>query len=247
MMVKLVNRKTMKKIGIVLLIMLQISMLSTLSVNALIMDGIIDEDEWTQWFTDDENPSYTTYYMEDQSNIYLGLITDTLIPDNSQLQVAFKTSEYDWAIMITETSIEYKRNKNDPRIGAKYWKAAVLGLPEGVQVVQGVTGDMISYEIAISKELIGEYGVDYPDNFTFWLMYTLEGDGSWIWSIIDIDGEVNFYPDAYAGWWFAHSLDEETEEIPLFHTPEIPYGTLMSLTIMLSVILIRHKRLTIFA
>jgi hypothetical protein len=185
--------------------------------------------------------------MEDQSNIYLGIITGTLTPDNGQLQVAFKASEYDWAIMITETSIEYKRSKNDPGIGDKYWKAAIQGLPDGVQAVQDVTDSMISYEISISKELIGEYGADYPDNFTFWLMYTLDGDGSWIWSIIDIDGKVNFYPEAYAGWWFALSPYDETDEIPMFITPEIPYGTLMSLTIMLSVILLRYKRATILA
>ena len=229
------NRYKKKKSLLLLLVLIQVSLMVPTITYAQTMDGVIDESDWVLWFEDLADPSFSTKFSENDTSVFIGIITNNTEIGSNQLQVAFKAAENDFVILSSDISgTKFKPNTVNPETAQNYWAATRPGLPTGVEIMQGFTNGKVSYEICISKELLGSFGEDFPDNFTLWIMYTPEGNGAWIWSIIDTEGEVNFYPDSRSGWWFSLIESDLNDETPVFHAPEIPYGTILSLVTMLA-------------
>lgn len=236
--------KTISKTGFVAMTILM-TLLLTPIVNAQVtLDGVVNEPSWTTWFTDNDSPSYITYTSYDSQNIYIGIVTSIEDIGISQLQIAFKGAEHDWIIKLSDiTETKYKVSKMVP--DGEYWGNSKNGLPEGVQIVQSLTEGYVSYEISIPKELLGKYGEDFPNNFNLWLMYTVENNGGWVMSSTDNpNNDVNFYPPSRADWWFDYSIETmiENDDVPSFHAPEFPIGTIVSLFVMLSATILISKK-----
>jgi len=217
-----------------LLIVIQALFFTSIVTHAQTINGVIDETPWTIWFEDSANPSYTAFFYENDTTVFIGIVTNITETGSNQIQIAFKAAQNDFAILYSDISgYKFKPNTIKPDSSFNYWAETRLGLPTGVVIIQGVTDGKISYEICISKELLGKYGEEFPDKFNLWLMYTPEGSGGWIWSIIDTEGEVNFYPESRSDWWFSFVESDVDDKIPVFHAPEIPYGSILSLFSML--------------
>jgi hypothetical protein len=210
-------------------------------VYSVLLDGSINEVSWHIWFSDSGTPLFSTYYSSDETYAYIGIITSSIVGDND-LEFAFKGTEHDWVIKLADVSgLSYKMSE----ITNTYWGPSQTGLPDGVKIIKGLTDGKISYEIRIEKDLLGEYGKDIPDNLNIWIMVANGSHGQWIWSIIDIpEGEVNFYPEARADWWFTISEEEDqiTESVPSFSAPELPIGTITSIILMLTAMLVISKK-----
>jgi hypothetical protein len=237
-------KKSIKKVALIVLMIFQCSILIIPSVSALVLDGNVNEIEWELWYVDTGTPSFTIYTTSDENYAYLGIVTSIEETGKNDLQLAFKGIEKDWAIKLSDvTGTSYVKSKDDTSV--TYWGSKKAGLPEGVQIVQGVTDGKVSYEISIAKELL-KNSEAFPTN-QVWLMVSSNSNGNWIWSILDIPSEeVNFYPDSRAGWWFTFPEDDvpisELDEVPTFVAPEFPLGTILPMLAMLLAMVIGTQK-----
>ena len=191
------------------------------------LDGTVDETEWI-WLLSDtsQEPLFDIKWWKDTENLYISIVTDDGNENEDLLEFAFRAKEVDyWIRMKPDTFKKYRESGGDWN---GWWKNIKMGLPSDVDIVASETDGKRSYEIKIGLSILGSKANNFPANFEFWLKIR---DGP--------NGPINYYPDSYAGWWFAHDVDNEEkivefEEIPTFSVPEIPYGTIMTLITMLA-------------
>jgi hypothetical protein len=237
-------RKSVRKVAFIVLLLLQCSILIIPSVSALTLDGNVNELDWELWYVDTGILSFTVYNTSDDDYAYIGIVTSIDESGQNDFQMAFKGSEKDWAIKLSDISgASYLKSKQDTSV--TYWGSKKVGLPDGVQIVQGVTDGKISYEISIAKELL-KNGKVFPTN-QVWFMVSSNSNGNWIWSILDVPSEeVNFYPDSRAGWWFTFPEGDgpitELDEVPTFSAPEFPIGTILPILAMLLATILGTKK-----
>ena len=82
--------------------------------------------------------------------------------------------------------------------------------------------------------MIGTYAEEFPINAEVWLKYQTE-DG----------GNTNYYPQSLADWFFVvneRTFTMQEEEPPQFHAPEVPYGTILTLSMMAAALVVYTKR-----
>jgi hypothetical protein len=238
------NKNNAKKIGILLLLLLQLSCIIIPGIGAVTLDGSVTEPTWNLWIIDSGDPSFSVFYWEDTTNVYIGIVTSGTEFGQNDIELAFQAIDYDWAIKLSDISgHKYVKSISDPV--TDYWGPSKLGLPDGVNIVQGSTDGKISYEISIEKELLGKKGEEFPTNFKMWLMVSTDSKGNWIWSIIDVkSGVANFYPESREGWWFEFIDYGEIDEIPTFHAPEFPLGSITAVIMMFAAMIVVGKKNT---
>jgi hypothetical protein len=228
------NAKYKNKISLLLLgVMLFSVMFTPLSgAQGIILDGVLSEEEWILWFIDEGEPGYTVYYATDETNVYIGLVFEDDDTSNDHLQLAYQADDIDYKIKIKHDTIICYRASGGTNEG--WWSKTIWGLPPGVTIAIGTTGEKTSYEICIDKNTLGKHAIDFPKNFKVWIMYISENP----------DGGVNYYPNVYAGWWWVVNQDsgDEEEKVPEFHIPETPIGTMLSLAAMAGAFLLFAKR-----
>ena len=216
-----------------LAIMLFSAMLIPLSAaQGIALDGVLSETEWTPWFTDEDEPGYAVYYADDENNVYIGIIVEDDDASNDHLQFAYHAEDVDYKIKIKHDTIICYRVSGGENEG--WWSRTIWGLPPGVTIAIGITEGKTSYEICIGRDTLGRYASDFPNSFKIWIMYVSDNPS----------GHANYYPDSYAGWWWAVNQDsgDEGEKAPSFHIPETPIGTMLSLAAMASAFLLFAKR-----
>jgi hypothetical protein len=225
-----------KKRGFIIIFLL-VTLFITIntSVNAVVIDGSINENEWNFWFTDDsEEPILNVYWYIDQNNFNLGILTNKLKLDEDLLEFAFRAIDVDyWIKYKPGISTVYKKSRDDTAL--EWWEDRTYnGLPRGVNITTGVTNGTRSYEISITLDRLNQNPEDLPERFTFW--YKVQHNAP--------NGPDNFYPNTRAGWWFDILREHERDEkIPTFHVPELPIGTLLALMAMIaSYIALSKKR-----
>ncbi len=227
-------KKFWKKIGISLIATVVISLILIPSSYAqgITLDGDINESDWVLWFEDNDIPKYTAYYSLDDTNVYIGILLDDNDVTNDKVMFAFKAENYDWLIEIIQGTTFVYRPSGGGWNG--WWQSKRPGLPPDVQVEVGTTNGKTSYEICIPKNMLGGYAEDFPEKAKIWIMYRTEDSGN-----------VNYYPQGYADWFFVTSERNfvlEEEEPPKFSTPEIPYGTVLSVATMIAALMLYTRR-----
>lgn len=224
-----------------LLVVIILSPLAAVHVPALLaagidLDGVVVETEWTLWFNDgSQQPYFDVYWHEDSENLYIAILTNDANDNSDVLQLAFKAENRDYWIEIKPGDSTIFRVSGGSWDG--YWKRKHTGLPSGVNAVAGKTDGKRSYEVSIELSILKDKA-SIPDRFPIWLM-VLDGAP---------EGQVNYYPDSYADWWFAHGSEDsdDFENPPLFHIPELSLGTITALASMLAALtLFAYKRPTI--
>ena len=214
----------------ILLIMFILSTLGAFYIPAahaegIIVDGVVDESDWTLWFTDDsQSPYFDVYWYLDSDNLYIAVLTDDTNDNDDLFRFAFKTHKgVDWWIEIKPGYwTKYRPSGGD---WEGYWSFSRPGLPPGVSAASGKTDGKRSYELCIELSVLGMTESDLPDKLKAWFMVS---DGN-------PEGPVNYYPNMLAGWFFANVHEpEEGEnhgggENPGFVVPELPVGTIMAL------------------
>lgn len=223
------------KKGTLLLLGILVSISATpVIADSVNLDGIVTETVWMEWIEDTGYPSYRVYYTSDESFVYLGFILDG---DNPSLRFGFRADTSDYLIKITDVG-DVSFYPGDPS-RPSWWGPKRFGLPDGVEVFIGVTDSKFSYEVKISKEILGDYATDIPESFPIWVMNGARGRAI-----------PNYYPDSREDWWFYRSGTSdrieavEPDETPSFHAPEFPLGTLSSIAVMaIAMLLIGKKNL----
>jgi len=231
--------KNMKKVSrtLVITMMLSLFLFPSISAQGIVLDGDIIESEWVLWFNDDSwDPEYTVYYAGDEDYVYLGIVVDDNDVSDDHLRLAYRADDIDYLIKIKHEIISYRPS------GGSYedwWDHSIWGTPPGVEAAIGSTNGMTSYEFSNTKDELGDYADDFPNNFVMWIMYITDNP----------EGEANYYPESRAGWWFITELDEENDDkptvpdlTPTFAIPEVPFGTILSLATMAGVLLLLTKR-----
>jgi hypothetical protein len=232
------KNKRVKKISLIVLLGLMASLCVIPSIRAedITLDGKVSETVWVDWFEDPGYPSYNVYYTVDEEAIYIGIVLDIDNVDDANLRFAFRAEASDYLIKITEEGdiSFYPGDSSRP----SWWGNKRNGIPTGVELATGETNGKHSYEIRITKELLGDYA-DVPDGFPIWIMS----------ETADLS---NYYPDHRNGWWFYRDDSTDVLEIlesdnpPTFHAPEFPLGTLSSIAVMaLALVLASRKKNTI--
>ena len=227
------KNKSVKKLSLIVLLGLMASLCVIPSIRAedITLDGKVSETVWVDWFEDPGYPSYSAYYTFDVEAIYLGIVLDVDNADDANLRFAFRAEAGDYLIRITEEGDMSFHPGDSSR--TSWWGGKRTGLPSGVEVVKGETGGKVSYEVKLLKEILGDY-VDISGEFSLWVM-SKDPD-------VDLS---NYYPDNRGDWWFYRDDSSEvigTEEVPTFHTPEFPLGTISSLAVMaLAFLLVSRK------
>ena len=231
------KNKRVKKIGLIVLIGLMASLCVIPSIRAedITLDGKVSETVWVDWFEDPGYPSYSGYYTVDEEAVYIGIVLDIDNVDDANLRFAFRAEASDYLIKITEEGDMSFYPGDSSRTA--WWGGKRIGLPYGVEVVQGETSGKASYEIKLLKEILGDYA-DPSEDFPLLVMSKAT------------DSSVpNHYPDNRGDWWFYRDGDTEViwaEEPPTFHAPEFPLGTLSSIAVMaLAFVLASRKKNTI--
>jgi hypothetical protein len=227
------KNKGVKKISLVVLLGLTAALWVIPLINAetITLDGEISETVWLEWFEDPGFPSYSTHYTLDDDAIYIGIILDIDNIEDANLRFAFRAENIDYKIKITpEGDISF--NPGTPSI-TSWWGSRRPGLPQGVEVVKSETNGLPSYEIKISKEILGDY-TEIPDNFPFWVLIRESN------KVL-----LNTYPDSRADWWFYISDSDEiigAEKTPMFHAPEFPLGTVSSIAVMAAALVLANRK-----
>jgi hypothetical protein len=221
---------------VALIMMANLMMIPCLYAEGITIDGVVVEPEWTLFYKDEiYNPVYSLYTASDLDKIYLGIVLeDNNNPANVMIDLAFRAKNIDYWIQIKDGTIKYRPSggywggwwekiRSNPLTG--------IALPTGVTIAIDNPNGETSYEICISKDIMGGYVDDFPNNLKIWLKIVSEG-------------ETNIYPESYADWWFEIEQDEEEPEIivPKFSVPELPFGTLLSLSTMVAALLIVSKK-----
>ena len=206
------------------------------------IDGIVDEGDWIWWFFDDEStpPEVNVYWCANSTNLFIGLLSYDDNNGTDLLQFAFRTSENDyWIYYRTDGVAKYRKSGGS---WEGWWEDRVYsGLPTGVIILSDHTMGKRSYEISIKTSLWGKNPEYLPDNFIFWYKIQDNPPG----------GSANYYPNERAGWWFqieAGKRDKDPpppkfeEEMPTFHVPEYPLGTILAIASMFASLMIFLKK-----
>jgi len=231
------KNKRVNKIGLIVLLGLMASLCVIPSIRAedITLDGKVSETVWVDWFEDPGYPSYSVYYTVDEEAIYIGIVLDIDNVDDANLRFAFRAEASDYLIKITEEGDISFYPGDSSRIS--WWGNKRIGLPSGVEVVQGETSGKASYEIKLLKEILGDYA-DLSEDFPLWVL-----------SEASDMAMSNYYPDDRSDWWFYRGDSTEAiglEEPPTFHAPEFPLGTISSIAVMIAALaLIGRKKNTI--
>ena len=211
------------------------TLLSTPLIHAenIALDGNVSETVWVEWFEDSAYPSFNAYYYFDEDYVYLGIVLDFDELDDANLKFAFRAAASDFLVKITEEGDLSFYPGDSSRVS--WWGRKRFGLPTGVELVIGETNGKPSYEVRISKEILGDY-VDVPDGFPLWIM-----------SKASDPNISHYYPVSRDDWWFyrgdnADVLVIESDAPPTFHVPEYPLGTILSLITMMAALGIMSKR-----
>ena len=228
--------KSLKKISIMVLAGLLISLIVFPLTHAegITHDGVVDEPEYTLWFEDHDTPKFAVYTATDDTNVYLGVVFDDTDAVNDLTVIAFKADKYDWYIEMKDGETTFR-----PSGGGYYgwWQHKRWGLPPDVSLATGTTEGYTSLEICIPKAMMGAYAEEFPLTAKIWLKYQTEGGG-----------EANFYPQSLADWFFVRNertFTMQEEEPPQFHAPEVPFGTLITLSTMAASLIIFTRRNTL--
>ena len=118
------------------------------TVNAVMIDGSVNENEWIFLFTDDsEEPKINVYWYIDQSDFNLGILTNKIEVDEDLLEFAFRAIDIDyWIKYEPGISTVYKKSRDDTTL--EWWEDRTYnGLPRGVNISAGTTNGTRSYEI----------------------------------------------------------------------------------------------------
>ena len=218
-----------------ILIIACLMMIPSLYAEGIVLDGDVSEPGWTPFYSDAiESPVFSLYTASDLENIYLGIVLEGNVdPANVIVEFAFRAKEIDYWIQIKEETMRFRASGGTWK---GWWYPIMENLPPGVTIAMGETDGDTSYEICITKDLMGGYADDFPEKLKIWLK-------------IEAEGETNFYPEDYAGWWFVVEQDKDERYIefgapeePKFNTPELPFGTILSLATMAGALLIASKK-----
>ncbi len=229
------KNKSVKKICLIVLLGLMASLCVIPSIRAedITLDGKVSETVWVDWFEDPGYPSYSGYYTVDEEAIYIGIVLDIDNVDDANLRFAFRAEASDYLIKITEEGdVSFKPGDSSR---TSWWGGKRIGLPYGVEVVKGETSGKASYEIKLLKEILGDYA-DLSEDFPIWVMSKAP------------DSSVpNYYPDNRGDWWFydmesGRELVYDPEDVPRFHVPEYPLGTMLSLITMIAALGMMSKK-----
>jgi hypothetical protein len=218
-------------IGLITLSLFTI-ILPSAHADGIIIDGVIDETEWSYWFTDDsDSPVVDVYSYNDSSNVYIGILTDDATDNDDSLEFAFRASRRDYWFKLKSDGSAWWRSGEEGVEG--WWNGMNTGLPIWFTAVASTTDGNRSYEISITLTCMEEKADNFPDNFVFWYKVQDENPG----------GPCNFYTDSLSGWWFVMGQYPEGEEPRLeFAVPELPLGTIMALVSMFAAIAIFAKK-----
>ncbi len=225
-----------KKMATIFLASMIVTLLGVPLIHAedLTLDGIVTETVWVDWFEDSAYPSFDAFYSFDEDYVYIGIVLGFDNVKDANLRFAFRADASDFLVKITEEGDISFHPGDSSRIS--WWGPKRSGLPNGVELVKGETNGKPSYEIRISKEILGDYA-NVPNGFPLWVM-----------SKASDPAVSNYYPDARGDWWFyrddAPGVLEiiETDVPPTFSAPEFPLGTLLSLITMMAALGIYAKR-----
>ena len=225
------TKKDVRKLSLILILgyMATLSVIPMIRAQSIALDGMVSETSWVKWISDIGNPSYNIYYTTDDSEIYIGIILEG---DNPDIKFAFRADASDFLIKIVDGVLSFYPGDSGR---SNWWGSKRFGLPVGVEIVSGVTEGKHSYEVKISKEMLGVYSENRPDSFPVWVMNSAS------------DSSVhNYYPDDRDDWWFYRGSSQELvydpEDVPTFHAPEYPLGTILSLITMMTALGIMSKR-----
>jgi len=230
------TNKCEKKLSLVVLIAIMASLCVIPSIRAenIALDGDISETIWVDWFEDPGYPSYSVYYTFDEDNVYLGIVLDIDNVDDANIRFAFRAETSDFLIKITKDGDTSFYPGDSSR--TSWWGGKRIGLPYGVEVVNGETSGKPCYEIKILKEILGDYA-DIPDCFPLWVM-----------SEASDMAMSNYYPNNRGDWWFYRDDNTEnievfgTEDPPTFHVPEFPLGTFSSMAVMAVALVLASRK-----
>jgi hypothetical protein len=224
---------SVKKISIIMLagLLTSLIIIPLTQAEGITLDGVVDEPEYTLWFEDLDKPKFTVYTTTDDTNVYIGILFDDSDAANDLTVIAFKADKYDWLIELKDGETTFR-----PNGGGYYgwWQHKRWGLPPDVSLATGMTNGYTSLEICMPKEMMGAYSEEFPINAEVWLKYQTE-DG----------GNTNYYPQSLADWFFVvneRTFTMQEEEPPKFHAPEVPYGTILTLSMMAAALFVYTKR-----
>ena len=227
------HSKSLKKLSIMMMtgLLTSLIMIPLIHAEGLTLDGVVDEPEYALWFEDRDTPKFTVYTATDETNVYLGIVFDDSDATDDLTAIAFKADKYDWYIELKDGETTFR-----PSGGGYYgwWQHKRWGLPPDVSLATGTTEGYTSLEICIPKYVMGAYAEEFPANTKFWLKYQTE-DG----------GDSNYYPQSLADWFFVRNERTFTmseEEPPQFHAPEVPYGTVLALSMMAAALVVFTRR-----
>ena len=216
-------------------IILSMLLVPVTRAEGIVLDGVIDESDYTLYIRDDTHaPIYSLYTASDIDHLYLGIVLEGDTDASNDLMLfAYRQQNTDYWIRVKDAVYKFRPSGGSWQ---GWWQGVRFGLPDGVEIVVGETNGDTSYEIRIARNVLGEYGDGLPDSFQFWL--ELKGDVSGV--------DHNWYPED--DWWFyseenpAPSFNGDEEEVPEFHVPEVPYGTILTLATMAAALAITSRK-----
>ena len=227
------TKKDVRKLSLIIILgyMASLSVIPIIKAESITLDGIVTETSWVEWISDIGYPSYNIYYTTDDSDVCLGIILEGDTPD---IKLAFRADASDFLLKIVDGVLSfYPGDSSNPN----WWGSKRTGLPSGVELASGVTDGKHSIEVKISKEMLGGYSDNMPDSFPLWVMNSAS------------DSSVpNYYPDNRGDWWF-YDMESgrervyDLEDVPSFHVPEYPLGTILSLLTMIAALGIMSKKM----
>jgi hypothetical protein len=228
-----------KKLTYSVLTVITLSMLLVQAVSAqgVVLDGVIDEEEYTLYLYDDTHaPIYSLFTANDTDYFYFGIILEgDNDASNDIIELAFRQLNVDFWIQDKGGVLIFRPSGGSWQ---DWWANKRDGLPESIQIAVGETKGETSYEIRITRSVLGKYGDDFPASFRLWLK--INGDVNGV--------NYNNYPENDEDWWFYKEnknpriLNVESEEVPKFHVPEVPYGSVLTLVSMAAALAIASKK-----
>ena len=155
----------MKNVGVnKRLLAIVFAMITLFSMNIVtasadpVLNGVIDEDDWNYWFTDDSGPPVVDVFWSNNSDyLYIGIVTDDTNLNSDYLEFAFKGGEEDYWVQIIQgvsTSYAVRASAATPLFQG-WWQTIYTGLPTSVNIVPGETLGNRSYEISIELSILG--------------------------------------------------------------------------------------------
>ena len=227
------TKKDVRKLSLIVILgyMASLCVIPMVSAESITLDGAVSETSWVEWISDTTYPSYSIHYTFDDSDVYLGIILEN---DTPNLKFAFRADASDFLIKIVDGVLSFYPGDSSR---TSWWGPKRFGLPSGVELVSGITEGKQSIEVKISKEILGGYSEDMPDSFPLWVMNSASDSRF-----------SNYYPDHRDDWWFyrddATDVTEiiENDDPPIFHAPEYPFGSILSLITMMAALGIMTKR-----